>query len=63
MNIEAKCKNCRFCKEMTGPHDSYAANLLDKDGNIVTYCYWNYVVPISEFNFEDLHSNVLNALQ
>lgn len=43
--------------------DSHAANLLDKDGNIVTYCYWNYVVPISEFNFEDLHSNVLNALQ
>ncbi|WEY17601.1 hypothetical protein [Kolpuevirus frurule] len=22
MNIEAKCKNCRFCKEMTGPHDT-----------------------------------------
>lgn len=43
--------------------DSHAANLLDKDGNIVTYCYWNYVVPISEFNFEDLHSNVLNVLQ
>lgn len=43
--------------------DSHTANLLDKDGNIVTYCYWNYVVPISEFNFEDLHSNVLNALQ
>lgn len=30
---------------------------------IVTYCYWNYVVPISEFNFEDLHSNILNALR
>lgn len=43
--------------------DSHAANLLDKDGNIVTYCYWNYVVPVSEFNFEDLHSNILNALQ
>lgn len=22
MNIEAKCKNCRFCKEMTGPYDT-----------------------------------------
>lgn len=22
MNIEAKCKNCRFYKEMTGPHDT-----------------------------------------
>ena len=43
--------------------DSHVANLLDKDGNIVTYCYWNYVVPISKFNFEDLHSNILNALQ
>lgn len=43
--------------------DSHAANLLDKDGSIVTYCYWNYVVPISKFNFEDPHSNILNALQ
>lgn len=22
MNIEAKCKNCRFCKEMAGPYDT-----------------------------------------
>lgn len=43
--------------------DSHVANLLDKDGNVVTYCHWNYVVPISKFNFEDLHSNILNALQ
>lgn len=43
--------------------DNHAAYLLDKDGNIVTYCHWNYVVPISKFNFEDLHSNILNALQ
>lgn len=43
--------------------DNHAAYLLDGGGNIVTYCYWNYVVPISKFNFEDLHSNILNALQ
>ena len=30
---------------------------------IVTYCYWSYVVPIDKFNFEDMHSNILNALQ
>ena len=22
MDIEAECKNCRFCKEMTGPYDT-----------------------------------------
>lgn len=43
--------------------DNHEAYLLDKDGNIVTYCHWNYVVPISKFNFEDLHSSILNALQ
>lgn len=43
--------------------DNHVAYLLDEGGNIVTYCYWNYVVPISKFNFEDLHSNILNALQ
>lgn len=43
--------------------DNHAAYFLDGDGNTVTYCYWNYVVPISKFNFEDPHSNILNALQ
>lgn len=43
--------------------DNHAAYLLDEGGNIVTYCYWSYVVPISKFNFEDLQSNILNALQ
>nr|DAH69666.1 MAG TPA: hypothetical protein [Bacteriophage sp.] len=43
--------------------DNHAAYLLDGGGNIVTYCYWNYVVPISKFNFEDPHSSILNALQ
>lgn len=32
-------------------------------GNIVTYCYWSYVVPIDKFNFDDTHSSILNALQ
>jgi hypothetical protein len=49
--------------KLRGFRGNHVAYLLDKDGNIVTYCYWNYVVPISEFNFEDLHSNVLNTLQ
>ena len=43
--------------------DNHAAYLLDGGSNIVTYCYWNYVVPISKFNFEDQHSSILNALQ
>lgn len=43
--------------------DNHAAYLLDESGNTVTYCHWNYVVPISKFNFEDLQSNILNALQ
>lgn len=44
-------------------HDNHAAYLLDESGNTVTYRHWNYVVPISKFNFEDLQSNILNALQ
>lgn len=43
--------------------DNHAAYLLDEDGNIVIYCYWSYVVPIDKFNFDDTHSNILNALQ
>lgn len=43
--------------------DNHVAYLLDGGGNIVTYCYWNYIVPLSKFNFEDLHSNILNALR
>ena len=43
--------------------DNHAAYLLDEGGNILTYCYWIYVVPIDKFNFEDMHSNILNALQ
>ena len=43
--------------------DNHAAYLLDEGGNILTYCYWSYVVPIDKFNFEDMHSNILNALQ
>lgn len=43
--------------------DNHAAYLLDEDGNIVTYRYWSYVVPIDKFNFDDTHSNILNALQ
>lgn len=43
--------------------DNHAAYLLDESGNTVTYRHWNYVVPISKFNFEDLQSNILNALQ
>lgn len=44
-------------------HDNHSAYLLDESGNTVTYRHWNYVVPISKFNFEDLQSNILNALQ
>lgn len=44
-------------------HDNHAAYLLDEDDNIVTYCYWSYVVPIDKFNFDDTHSSILNALQ
>lgn len=43
--------------------DNHAAYLLDESGNTITYRHWNYVVPISKFNFEDLQSNILNALQ
>lgn len=44
-------------------HDNHAAYLLDKGGNMGTYCYWSYVVPIDRFNFDDTHSNIFNALQ
>lgn len=44
-------------------HGNHEAYLPDRGGNITTYCDWNYVVPISKFNFEDPHSNILNALQ
>lgn len=44
-------------------HDNHTAYLLDEDGNIVSYCHWEYVVPIDKFNFDDTHSNILNALQ
>lgn len=43
--------------------DNHTAYLLDESGNIVTYCYWSYVVPIDKFNFDDTHSSILNALQ
>ena len=43
--------------------DNHSAYLLDESGNIVTYCYWSYVVPIDRFDFDDTHSNILNALQ
>lgn len=43
--------------------DNHAAYLLDENGNTVTYRYWRYVVPIDKFNFDDTHSNILNALQ
>ena len=43
--------------------DNHAAYLLDENGNTVTHRHWNYVVPVSEFNFEDLQGNILNALQ
>lgn len=43
--------------------DNHAAYLLDESGNTVTYRHWNYVVPISKFNFDDTHSSILNALQ
>lgn len=43
--------------------DNHAAYLLDEGGNIVTCCYWRYVVPIDKFNFDDTHSSILNALQ
>lgn len=42
--------------------DNHSAYLLDENGDIVTYCYWSYVVPIGKFNFEDMHGNILNAL-
>ena len=42
--------------------DNHVAYLLDEDGNIVTYCHWNYMVPIEKFNFEDLQSNISKAL-
>lgn len=44
-------------------HSNHSAYLLDENGDMVTCWYWNYVVPIDKFNFEDLHSNILNALQ
>lgn len=44
-------------------HDNHTACLLDEDGNIVSYCHWEYVVPINKFNFEDIPSNIPNALQ
>lgn len=44
-------------------HGNHTACLLDEDGNIVSYCHWECVVPINKFNFEDLQSNILNALQ
>ena len=43
--------------------DNHSAYLLDKDGNIVTYCYWSYIVPIDKFDFKDMRSNILNAIQ
>lgn len=43
--------------------ESVSDDLLDEGGNIVTYCYWSYVVPIDKFNFDDTHSSILNALQ
>ena len=43
-------------------HDNHTACLLDEDGNIVSYCHWEYVVPINKFNFEDIPSNIPNAL-
>lgn len=43
-------------------HDNHTACLLDEDGNIVSYCHWEYVVPINKFNFEDILSNIPNAL-
>lgn len=49
--------------KLRGFRDNHAAYLLEEGGNIVTYCYWNYVVPIGKFNFEDPYSNILNALQ
>ena len=43
--------------------DGHAAYLPDESGDTVTYRHWNYVVPVSKFNFEDLQSNILDALQ
>lgn len=77
MNIAEIPKNVYFLKDkapvmvsddgydwrLRNFRDSHVANLLDKDGNVVTYCHWDYVVPISKFNFKDLNSNILNALQ
>ena len=44
-------------------HGNHTACLLDEDGNIVSYCHWEYIVPINKFNLENLQSNILNALQ
>lgn len=41
---------------------NHIACLLDEDGNLVSYCHWEYVVPINKFNFEDIPSNIPNAL-
>lgn len=49
--------------KLRGFRDNHAAYLLDGGGNTVTYCYWNYVVPVDKFNFENPHSNILNTLQ
>lgn len=43
--------------------DGHAADLPDKDGDIVACCHWNHAVPISGSGFEGLHSNILDALQ
>lgn len=42
--------------------DNHTACLLDEDGNMVSYCHWEYVVPINKFNFEDIPSNIPDAL-
>lgn len=41
---------------------NHIACLLNEDGNLVSYCHWEYVVPINKFNFEDIPSNIPNAL-
>lgn len=48
--------------KLRGFRDNHAAYLLDEDGNIVSYCHWEYAVPIDKFNFENPHSNILNTL-
>lgn len=42
--------------------DNHTACLLDEDGNTVSHCHWEYVVPINKFNFEDIPGNIPNAL-